>query len=170
MNELTSILPSAVVLGTFAVVALFLTLSRSWAQEDKRHTRRAVQIAAVAVILQGIHFAEELLTGFHERLPALFGLDQMPLAFFVSFNVAWLAIWSASVWGLWARHRVALFPLWFLGVGCITNGIAHPTLPVLVGGYFPGLVTSPVVGLVGVVLLRRLLQVTQAVDSQTRAV
>ena len=167
---MTSILPSAVVLGTFAVVALFLTLSRTWAQEDKGHTRRAVQIAAVAVVLQGTHFAEELLAGLHVRLPALFGLDQMPLGFFVSFNVAWLAIWSVSVWGLWARHRVALFPLWFLVVGCITNGIAHPSLSVLVGGYFPGLLTSSVVGVVGVVLLRRLLQVTQAVESRTRAV
>jgi len=170
MNELASILPSAVVLGIFAVVALFLTLSRGWAQEDKRHIRRAVHIAAVAVVLQGAHFAEELLTGLHERLPELFGLDPMPLGFFVWFNVAWIVIWSASVWGLWTRHRVALFPLWFLTVGCIANGVAHPLLSVVVGGYFSGLVTSPVVGLVGVVLRRRLLQVTQAVDSRTQAV
>lgn len=140
-------------------------MSRRWADGDRERTRQAVQIAWVAVVSQGTHFTEELLTGFHERFPALFGLDQMPLGFFVSFNVAWLAILSASVWGLGVRHRATLFPIWFLGAGCVANGVAHPSFSILVGGYFPGLVTSPVVGVVGVVLLRRLLLVTRAADS-----
>ena len=105
------------------------------------------------------------MTGFHERFPTLFRLREMPLGFFVSLNVAWLGIWSASLWGLRARHRAALFPLWFLGMGCIANGVAHPVFSVFVGGYFPGLLTSPVVGFLGVVLLRQLLGVTQAVES-----
>lgn len=109
--------------------------------------------------------AEELVTGFHERFPALFGLPPMPLGFFVPFNLAWIIIWSLCVWGLAARRRAALFPLWFLGIGCIANGVAHPSFSALTGGYFPGLVTSPVVGVLGVLLLRRLLVVTRAVGS-----
>jgi hypothetical protein len=43
-------------------------------------------------------------------------------------------------------------------------GVAHPSFSVLAGGYFPGLVTSPVVGVLGGLLLRRLLSVTDAVN------
>lgn len=159
-----SVLPSMVVLGTLIVIAALLTVRRAWAVEDYGRTRRAIQIAAVTVLIQAGHFGEELLTGLRERLPALFGLDAMPLGLFVTFNVAWLAIWSISAWALRARYRVALFPLWFLGLGCITNGVAHPALAVAVGGYFPGLVTSPVAGVAGVMLLRQLLLITRTAD------
>ena len=113
---------------------------------------------------QAAHFAEELVTGFPERLPALVGLAPMPLRFFVLFNLAWLAIWSLCAWGLAVRRRAALFPLWFLGVAGVANGVAHPLLSALARGYFPGLATSPVVGFLGVLLLRRLRSVAQSVD------
>lgn len=164
-----SFLPSALILGTLAAVALFLTATRGWAADDDARIRRNVQVAAATVTFQGAHFAEELLTGFHERFPALFGLDQLSIGVFVAFNVSWLAIWSASVWGLRARHRAALFPLWFLGIACIANGIAHPALSFYTGGYFPGLVTSPVVGILGIVLVRRLSEVTQTGGVPMRA-
>jgi RimJ/RimL family protein N-acetyltransferase len=169
MSELMSILPSAAILGSLAAIALLLTFGRDWAAENRLRTRRAVRIAAVAVLFQATHFGEELLTGFYERFPALFGLGPMMLGFFVLFNLAWLAIWSVCVWGLRARRKAALFPLWFLSLGCIANGVAHPSLSAYVGGYFPGLATSPVVGLLGVVLLRRLLLITQAAGSSTPA-
>ncbi len=168
-DELSSILPSTVILGSFAVIALYLTFTRGWGEVDGVRTRRAVQIAVVAIIAQAAHFTEELLTGLHERFPALFGLGPMSLGFFVSFNIAWLVVWSLCAWSLAARHRAALFPLWFLSIGCIANGIAHPSLSAFVGGYFPGLVTSPVVGTLGVLLLRRLLLVTHAADSSPGA-
>lgn len=164
-DELSSILPSVAILGGAGVIALLLFYTRSWAEESRRHTQGAVQIAVVAVLAQAAHFTEELVTGFHERFPALFGLPPMPLGFFVPFNLAWLIIWSLCVWGLAARRRAALFPLWFLGIGCIANGVAHPSFSALTGGYFPGLVTSPVVGVLGVLLLRWLLVVTRAVGS-----
>jgi len=164
-DEFLSILPSALVLGAAGVIALNLTLTRGWADEASSHIRGAVQIVLVTIALQAAHFVEELSSGLHERLPALFGLSPIPLQFFVSFNVAWLVIWSLSAWGLTAQRRAALFPLWFLGIGCVVNGIAHPALSILAWGYFPGLATSPVVGVFGVVLLRRLRLVTCAVDS-----
>ena len=169
VNELMGILPSAIILGILVAIALFIALSRGWADNNDDQMRRAVQIAAITVILQAVHFTEELLTGLEERLPSLFGLDAMSLAVFVLFNVAWLVIWSVSVWGLRTKHRAALFPLWFLALGCVFNGIAHPLLSAMVGGYFPGLATSPVVGLAGILLLRSLLQITQTVNSRLRA-
>lgn len=161
-DEFGSLLPTAVILGAAAVVALFLTLTRGWADESRRHIRGTVQIAIVAILLQTVHFTEELMTGLHERLPAVFDLAPMSLRFFVTFNVAWLIIWSVSVWGLAARIRVALFPLWFLAIGCIVNAVGHPLLTVLAAGYFPGLATSLIVGVPGVLLLRRLLLVTRS--------
>ena len=159
-DELTSILPSAVALGAAALVALLLTFSRGWAEGSRAQTRGAVRLALVAVLLEAAHFAEELSTGFHERFPALFDRSPMPLPVFVLFNLAWLAIWILSVWGLAARNRGALFPLWFLALASIANGLAHPAFSALEGRYFPGLVTAPAVGIVGVLLLRRLLSLT----------
>jgi hypothetical protein len=81
--------------------------------------------------------------------------------FFVSFNLFWLAIWILSASAFAARRRAAFFPLWFLAIGCTANGIAHPLLSMRTGGYFPGLVTSLAVGVIGVVLLRRLALITE---------
>jgi len=162
-DELGGILPATAVLGAAALVALLLTLARGWADQSRTQLRGAARIAILAILFQAAHFAEELSTGFHARFPALLGLAPMPLRFFVSFNLAWLAIWSLCVWGPAARSRAALFPLWFLGIASLLNGVAHPTLSALTGGYFPGLVTSPVVGVRGVLLVRRLLLVTRSV-------
>jgi uncharacterized membrane protein YhdT len=168
-DELDSIFPSAVVLGGAGVIALFLTITRAWADENKTHIRAAVQVALVAILFQAAHFTEELVTDFHERFPALLGLAPMPLRFFVSFNLVWLVIWSICAWGLAARRRAALFPLWFLGVACIVNGIGHPLLSVLAGGYVPGLVTSPGVGVLGILLVHRLLSVTKTANAAIRS-
>ena len=159
---MSNILPSIVILGTLAAVALFLTLSRDWgARVDKTGTGGAVRIASFTVVAQAAHFAEELFTGFPEKFPILFGLGPMSRAFFVSFNLAWIAVWSASIWGVGKKQRAALFPLWFLSLGCVANGLAHPLFSAFVGGYFPGLLTAPVVAVLGLVLLRRLVEITE---------
>ena len=144
---MTEVLPSVLVLSALAVVALWLTISR-------------VRLAAIAIAAQAGHFAEELTTGFDERLPAIFGLPPMSLRLFVSFNLALLGIWALSAWGLARRHQVALFPLWFLGVAGVANGLLHPLLALNAGGYFPGLATSPLMAAVGALLLARLARVT----------
>ena len=153
------------VLGAAAFVALLLTRGRDWADENQADLRAAVQMAAVTTLIQSVHFTEELSTGLDERLPALLGLPPIPVGRFVAFNVAWIVIWGLSVLGLARRVRVSLFPLWFLGIASAANGIAHPVLALLAGQYFPGLVTAPVAGVMGVLLFRRLLLVTRRLDS-----
>ena len=161
MNEATaSILPSLVILGAAAALALHWTLARRWVDNVGALIPAAVRIATIAVIVQAVHFAEELSTGFHVRLPAVFDRVPMPLGFFISFNLAWLVVWSLSVWGLSARRRAALFPLWFLGIAALLNGVGHPVLSALEGEYFPGLVTAPVIGVMGAMLLHHLRMVT----------
>jgi len=49
-----------------------------------------------------------------------------------------------------------LFSIWFLAIASAVNGVAHPVLSLVSGGYFPGLWSSPLVGVAGVFLLRAL--------------
>ncbi len=143
-----------------AVVALWLTVSRGGVTADAAAVRSAVWVAAIATATQAGHFVDELTTGLHERLPAAFGLPPMSLRLFVSFNVAWLVIWVLSARGLARRRHLALFPLWFLGIAAVANGLLHPLLALNAGGYFPGLATSPVMAVVGALLLARLARAT----------
>lgn len=159
-EELQGILPSIAILGTVAAVALYLTLARGSVGGSGTQLRAAVWIAIATVLLQGTHFAEELATGFHLRFPELFGLAPMPVGFFVWFNLGWFAIWSLSLWGLATRRRIALFPLWFLALAAVVNLAAHPLLALRQGGYFPGLISSPFVGIAGAILFRQLLRLT----------
>jgi hypothetical protein len=161
-DELRSVLVGTAGLGAAAIAAALLTVTRGGIGADAGELRASVRVAVVAVLLQAAHFAEELATGFRERFPELLGLSPWSPRFFVSFNLVWLAVWALSLRGLAARRRLALFPLWFLAIAGVANGVAHPLFSALVGGYFPGLVTSPLVGVAGLVLLRRLLRVTAA--------
>jgi len=123
--------------------------------------RATVGVAIVAVGVQAVHFAEESTAGFYRDFPGLLGLAPWPPAFFVSFNLLWLVVWALGIRGVAARRRIWLFPLWFLGIASAANGVVHPLLAIRTGGYFPGLLTSPLVGVAGVVLLRRLAGVTR---------
>ena len=113
-EELRSILLGTAGLSVAGVIALFLALARGGVQAGEAELRAAVRLGGVAVLFQAAHFAEELATGFHLRFPALLGLSPWSLRFFVTFNLFWLVVWGLSLWGLRARWRAALFPLWFL--------------------------------------------------------
>ena len=158
-GELRSILLGTTGLSAAAVAALLLTLARE-VDASATELGAAARLAALAVLFQAAHFGEELAAGFYQRFPELLGLSPWSLRFFVAFNLFWLAAWCLGIWGLKAGHRAALFPLWFLSIGCLANGLAHPLFAARSGGYFPGLVTSSLVGILGIVLFRRLLRIT----------
>ena len=142
------------------IVALLVTLARGGVDGDDARLRGAVRLAVIATVLQAAHFGEEFATGFHRRFPALLDLAPWSDGFFLVFNLLWLAIWAVSIAGLTRRRRIALFPLWFLAIAGIGNGLGHPLLSLRTGGYFPGLATSPLVGVAGVLLVRALLAIT----------
>lgn len=155
-----SIVPSVVVLGLVAIVAVRLAQRRTSPVEAAKERIAASTTLGLATAIQSTHFAEEWATGFNVRFPALLGLDPMPLWFFVPFNLAWIAIWVVSVPHLRLSRKPAFFAAWFLAIGGILNGVAHPMMAIASGGYFPGLVTSPIIGLAGVILWRRLQMAT----------
>ena len=155
-----SLLPSVIALGLAAFAAAFLSWRRPSPAGKTVQRLAAARVLTAAVAIQGIHFAEEAVTGFHERFPGLFGLREMPFSFFVLFNLVWLGIWIVSIRGLRAGRPAAFFAAWFLAIAGALNGIAHPLLAMAAGGYFPGLLSSPLIGVAGVWLWLRLREAT----------
>lgn len=157
-----SVVPSVLVLGLAALAALLL-LRRRRSPPDKVGERYgAARALAVALAVQGLHFAEQIATGFDEALPAAFGLPAIPPSIFVIFNLTWLGIWVASVPGLRSARPFAFFAAWFLAIAGIINGVAHPLLAVATGRYFPGLVSSPFICAASIRVWLRLRQATGA--------
>jgi hypothetical protein len=161
---MSSLLPSGVFLGTTVLAALWIASRRRSAPESTEARRRAARALVVAVGAQGLHFLEEAATGFPARFGALFGVPEMPGFVFFAFNLAWLAIWVASIAGVRSGRAAAFFAAWFLAIAGVLNGIAHPMMALGVGAYFPGLVSGPVVGVAGVWLGSELLRATEPKD------
>jgi hypothetical protein len=148
------------VLGTLLLAAILISRARPLRDLDARQRRGLTWIAGVAIVLQATHFMEELSRGFDAAFPRLFGLDPLPRAGFVGFNVLWLLVWAMSAVLVVRGARGAAWPLWFLGLASVANGIAHPLMSVWTDGYFPGLVTSIPAGVAGAFLLLRLARLT----------
>ncbi len=137
------------------LVAGGIALSRR--QQPETFADSAVT-ALLVLALQCLHFAEENATGFYRLFPERLELRPWGQDFFVWFNAIWLALWLCAIWAA-RRGRVltgAAIALWFLAISAIANGIAHPALALLARGYFPGLWTSPFLGVAGFILARRL--------------
>ena len=156
-----SFLPSIVALSVMAAAALVLTIARGGINADAAALSSAVRMAILAIVCQVLHFAEEAGGGLNRRLPEFFGLDPVSMESFVSVNLFALAVWVFSVPLLMARVPVVLFALWFLAVASVSNAVLHPALAIAAGGYFPGVLTSPVVGVAGLLLLRALARITR---------
>jgi protein-S-isoprenylcysteine O-methyltransferase Ste14 len=148
-------------LSAAALAALLLTLGRTPVVSDRTARQQMTLVYAALVLAQALHAAEEYVTGFHVAFPSSLGLAPWPASFFVTFNVLWLAIWIAAGIGLRSGHHVAHAPVWFLAIAAIANGVAHPLLAIRAGGYFPGLATSPLLAVGGVLLWRRLMETTK---------
>jgi len=151
---------SSLILGTLGLAlaacsAAALTLSRG--SIATMRVPRVRRLAAMAVAIQAVHFTEESAAGFARRFPDTLGLAPWPSSLFIGFNVGWLAVWALAIAGLANYPRLAALPLWFLAIAEMVNGITHPLLALAVGGYFPGLWSSPFVGMLGLILFRALL-------------
>lgn len=152
--EAASILLATLGLSIAAVLALLLSLSRPGIESG--HRKKIRLTSGVTLGLQLLHFTEEYLHQFHVRLPELLGLAVWPETFFLTFNLVWLTIWAAAITSLETFPKAAAFPLWFLAIASAANGLAHPLMAIAVDGYFPGLWSSPLVGILGLLLLRQL--------------
>jgi Protein of unknown function with HXXEE motif len=147
-------------LSAGAVLALLLTILRQPITDDPTGRERTARLFLIGIAAQCLHFMEEFVTRFHDRFPALLGIPSWPDNFFVVFNLIWLSVWILSAIGVQKGYRFALFPAWFFAIAAITNGIGHPVLAFVARGYFPGLITSPVLGMLGLLLWLRLQALT----------
>ena len=68
----------------------------------------------------------------------------------------------ACAFAIPSGHRVAFFPVWFFALGMTANGLFHPAFAIATRGYFPGLLSAPVVGILGVLMLERLVKLTRS--------
>lgn len=143
------------------IAAVVLSLIRQPRRIGRGAIIKLVGIFLIGVACQCVHFIEEFTTRIYEVFPPLFGLAPITPELFVGFNAFWLGIWSVAAYGILRGYRAAYFPVWFFGLAMCLNGVAHPLLSVWTGGYFPGLVTSPVVGLMGILVVRRLFLATE---------
>ena len=163
MNEnLRSVLVGTAGLSAGAIVALLLAILRRPVDGDVVGRERTARLFLIGLAAQCLHFVEEFVTRFQDRFPALFGLPAWSEIFFVVFNLIWLSVWILSAIGLQRGHRFAMFPVWFFAIAAMVNGIAHPVLAVVARGYFPGLISSPVLGVLGVLLWIRLQGLTRS--------
>jgi hypothetical protein len=151
--------------GTSALSALLglaaiLTVVRPLGPPPPAGRRRLVAVGVAGLGFQVAHAVEEYLTGFHDAFPRLLGLPPWDARAFLAFNAAWACVWAVSLVGLTRGWRIAPWPIWFLALAMVANGVAHPLLSLALGGWFPGLATAPVVAVAGLLLSREMLLAT----------
>ena len=150
------------VLYGVAIVALVLTITRKAVKNSGDAIDGIIGLYLIGIACQCLHFTEEFVTGFYVRVPPVLGFVAWSPEFFVTFNLIWIALWLLGAVGIKNHIGVAFFPVWFFAIGMVGNAIWHPLLCLVTGGYFPGLWTSPFGGVIGVILLLRLLKLTRA--------
>ncbi len=160
-DNITGITIYATAFCVVILVSILLAFTRNYQNLNVQALDRLVNRFLIGIAFQCLHFTEEFITRLYERLPQLLGLQVWSKEFFVIFNLSWIFIWILSAVGLKNNFRPAYFPVWFFGIMMTANGIVHPLLAVSVGGYFPGLITSPIVGILGILILDRLLKMTK---------
>ena len=155
MNEVVL----SIVLGTVGLTLAFV-VSVAFALRtpapNREHALRVRLIAVASIIAQTLHFTEEFLRRFYVRFPEVLGLAPWPATFFVVFNLVWLVVWSCAAIAITRFPLPSAIALWFLAIASVANGVVHPILSAVVRGYFPGLWSSVLMGILGVALIRRL--------------
>lgn len=145
----------AIIFLSIGLVAGFIL----WVVESKRVSKPdIIVIYFIAVGVQCIHFLEEFLTGFQTEFPQLFGYTWSDNQFFI-FNLLWIAVFIFNGIGIYYNIKLSYLLVYFLVlVGGIANGLAHPLLSLMKGGYFPGLFTSVMSLVVGLVFMSKLVK------------
>ncbi len=142
-------------LGLLVILAISAVITFTRAIPTNTQFSSIKWILITALCFHLVHLAEETAFGFHILFPQLLGLTPWPVSVSLVFNIGWVVIWLGNIF-LFATTRFTMTIFWFLAIASTINGIAHPALSFLVGGYFPGLITSPFVGVLGILIVRRL--------------
>jgi hypothetical protein len=125
---------------------------------------RRGQIAFLALIVaQAAHSLEEYAFALYESFPvARFASSLVHSDLAVGFVVLNSALFAFGLWCYFIPIRLqwpsAHAWAWLWVVVEIGNGVGHPALALLSGGYFPGVATAPVLLILAFYLARQLLR------------
>ena len=138
------------------VVAFVCYLRTSYREMPK--AERILPVYLVALAIQFLHFTEEYIYGFHQRVTEIMpGMPPFDANVFVAFNMIAYCLFLLSGLGMYKGMKSPMIIVWFFTIGGVVgNAIWHPLLAIKVGGYFPGLYTSFAYWIVGPILLKRL--------------
>jgi len=143
---------AVLLLDVSLVVAFLLWLTTRWRPASKGF----FPLYIAGLLCFSLHFVEELATDFYRQFPAFVGYEWTP-SLFIAFSATWTVLFIlaglAIHRGVMAGYIVVLF---FAIGGGVLNGVGHLLLAAAVGRYFPGLVTAPLMLIIGLALLRRL--------------
>jgi hypothetical protein len=135
-----------------ALIFYFLTIFNKQPEPDK-----ILPLYLLALGIQFIHFAEEYITGFNYKFPALFDSPEYPLNTFVAFNM--LAYFMFILGAIMIYRKIKppmIIPLFFVLYGIVGNAIAHVVFCIVAGGYFPGIYTASIYWIIGPIIMKRI--------------
>ena len=107
-----------------------------------------------------------VVTGVLHRAVSWFPQFRWPADLFAAVNVLLVALLLGS-WPFVERRNIpALYLAWIAGVVETVNGFNHIAAALFFRGYVPGVVTAPVLLVLGPLLLRELKRSGQAINTQ----
>ena len=137
------------------LVAFVCYLRTSYREVPK--AERVLPVYLTALAIQFLHFTEEYVYGFHQRVTEIMaGMPPFDLNVFVAFNMIAYSLFLLAGLGMYKGVKFPMVIVWFFAIAVLGNAIWHSALSLKVGGYFPGLYTSFAGWILGPVLLRRL--------------
>lgn len=144
----------ASLLVTFVPGTLFTWLAFAYLYRRRLELPEVATFLPVFVVtlaIQFAHFGEEFATGFYKDFALLYGGQPYATNLFVVFNMtAYAAFALGAVAALVRPVGFALIPaLFFLVYGAIGNAITHTWWSIMLGEYFPGLVTAQLFWIAG---------------------
>lgn len=145
--------------GVFlALIFYFLTIYKKQPEPDK-----ILPLYLFGLGIQFLHFAEEYITGFNYKFPALFNSPEYPINTFVAFNMFAYFMFILGAIMIYKKIKSPIIiPLFFVMYGIIGNAIAHVIFCIAVAGYFPGIYTALIYWIIGPIIIRRIWNETRS--------
>lgn len=134
-------LPSVLIYIPAVGVSFIVYLFRFYKSFPTPH--KTVPFYFLLLSIHFLQFAEQYLTGFNQKLPALLGQAAYPMKYWITFNMVSFFVFTLGGVILYKQIKeLLIIPIFFILAVVILNSIAHLFLSIYVGGYFPGLITA----------------------------
>lgn len=143
-------------LAALLAAAIVLWIARPIRRASKSRLESLSNVMAWGIIFYVVHQIECFLGTFHVTLPQLFGWIAWPGSLYLAVQAGCVLIWLPSTAGIRHLNRAAFLPAWFFALVAMGLGFLVPVLALTVEGYFPGLMSSSLVGVMGALTLRQL--------------